>query len=317
MKRIDRRELLGLAAAGAASTALSGLPGLARADAGSAAFRRLKHGAFEITIVTDGLMDLAAAGLASGKTLAEISAVVKTSGAAGDRYIQPTNVTFIRTASDLIAIDAGAGPNFMAGLGKLPDNLAAAGIDVKAVTKVVYTHGHPDHLWGTVDEFDDSLRFPNAEYMMSEAELALWNAADAEKRLPADRANFVPGARRNIAGIKERLKTLKPGQDVVTGISLIDTAGHTQGHVSIEVAGTSGPLVVLGDALLNPVISFAHPDWRPASDHEPDRAAAMRAKLLDRLAADKAVLIGYHLPFPGTGRVEKRGSAYAYVPTEA
>ena len=82
-----------------------------------------------------------------------------------------------------------------------------------------------------------------------------------------------------------------------------DTAAHTQGHVSLELA--SG-LMVLGDALTHPIISFRHPDWRPAADHEPDRAIATRKKLLDRLSAEKLRVIGYHLPYPGTGGVERK-----------
>ena len=45
----------------------------------------------------------------------------------------------------------------------------------------------------------------------------------------------------------------------------------------------------------------------------PDQAAATRRTLLDRLAADRSRLIGFHLPYPGLGRVERTGSAYRYV----
>ena len=45
----------------------------------------------------------------------------------------------------------------------------------------------------------------------------------------------------------------------------------------------------------------------------PELGAATRAKLLDRLAADKARLIGFHLPYPGTGMVERQDGAYRFV----
>ena len=50
----------------------------------------------------------------------------------------------------------GSGDRFMPSAGKLWDNLKAAGIDKGKITKVIFTHGHPDHLWGTVDDLDDS-----------------------------------------------------------------------------------------------------------------------------------------------------------------
>jgi hypothetical protein len=77
--------------------------------------------------------------------------------------------------------------------------------------------------------------------------------------------------------------------------------------------GTEG-LVVLGDALTHSVISFAHHGWMPAAGHhDPERAAAVRTTLLDKLATDRQRVIGFHLPFPGIGYVERSGSSYRFV----
>ena len=96
------------------------------------------------------------------------------------------------------------------------------------------------------------------------------------------------------------------------GCGIIDTPGHTQGHVSLELSGGSG-VIVGGDALTHPLISFRHPDWRPTADHVPDQAVATRRKLLDRLATDRTKLIGFHLPYPGIGIVERKDRAYRFV----
>ena len=64
----------------------------------------------------------------------------------------------------------------------------------------------------------------------------------------------------------------KAGDDIVTGLRAIATPGHTQGHVSLELAGGDG-LIVGGDVLTHPLISFQHPEWRPTADHVPDQAA--------------------------------------------
>jgi hypothetical protein len=45
----------------------------------------------------------------------------------------------------------------------------------------------------------------------------------------------------------------------------------------------------------------------------PEQAAATRARLLDRLATDRAKLIGFHLPYPGVGIVERKDLAYRFV----
>ena len=205
----------------------------------------------------------------------------------------------------------GSGDRFMPTAGKLWDNLKAAGIDRSKITKVVFTHGHPDHLWGTVDELDD-LMLPDATFFAASAEWDFWHGENAARGLPSDRAGFVTGARRNYAAIKDKVKMVKPGDDVVAGLRIIDTAGHTQGHVSLEVAG-GDDLIVGGDALTHSLISFQHPDWKPPADHVPDQAIATRRKLLDRLATDRSKLIGFHLPYPGIGTVERTDSSYRFV----
>jgi hypothetical protein len=46
----------------------------------------------------------------------------------------------------------------------------------------------------------------------------------------------------------------------------------------------------------------------------PDQAITTCQKLLDRLATGRSKLIGFHLPYPGVGLVERKGSAYRFVP---
>jgi glyoxylase-like metal-dependent hydrolase (beta-lactamase superfamily II) len=263
-------------------------------------------------VISDGHLVLPTSFLAPDAPAEARAAALAAAGQRGEQFQSPTNVTLIRRGGDLILVDAGSGPNFMPTAGKLVENLEAAGIAADKITMVVFTHGHPDHLWGTVDGLDD-LTFPNASYVVAAAEWDFWNGENAARGLPAERIAFVTAARRNYARIKDEVRMVKPGDDIVTGLRVVDTPGHTQGHVSLEVAGGDG-LLVTGDALTHPVISFQYPQWRPAADHEPERAMATRAKLLDRLATDRMQLIGFHLPYPGIGRVERKDGAYRFVP---
>ncbi len=304
MLPLSRRSLL---AATAASLAARAMPALAAPAPFS-----FKHGAFEVTVVSDGHLVLPVSFLAPGAPPAERAALLKAAGETAEQYNSPTNVTLIRNANDLILVDMGSGDRFMPSAGKLWDNLKAAGVDKAKISKVIFTHGHPDHLWGTVDELDD-LTIPNATFYVAGAEWDFWSGENALRGLPQERAGFVTGARRNYAAIKDRVKMVKPGDDVVGGIKIIATPGHTQGHVSIELAGGDG-LIVGGDALTHPLISFQHPEWKPVADHVPDQAVATRARLLDRLATDRSKLIGFHLPYPGLGHVERKDSAYRFVP---
>ena len=302
MSHLSRRLLL---AATAASLAVRALPAFAAAPAS------FKHGAFDVTVVSDGHLVLPVSFLAPDAPPAERAELLKAAGQTAEQYNSPTNVTLIRTGGDLILVDMGSGDRFMPSAGKLWDNLKSAGIDKAKITKVIFTHGHPDHLWGAIDELDE-LVTPDAAFYVGAAEWDFWNGDNAVRGLPADRAGFVTGARRNYAAIKDRVKMFKPGDDIITGLSAVSTPGHTQGHVSLALAGGDG-LIVGGDVLTHQLISFQHPQWHPTADHVPVQAAETRRKLLDRLATDRSKLIGFHLPYPGVGTVERKDGAYRFV----
>jgi glyoxylase-like metal-dependent hydrolase (beta-lactamase superfamily II) len=123
----------------------------------AAAPHRLKLGAFEIIVLSDGHLTVATRFLARGASEAEIMSAAEVGTAT---ISPPCNVTLVRTATDSILIDVGAGPHFMPGAGKLAENMDAAGIDRRSISKIILTHAHPDHLWGLLDDFDDTRCFP-------------------------------------------------------------------------------------------------------------------------------------------------------------
>jgi glyoxylase-like metal-dependent hydrolase (beta-lactamase superfamily II) len=303
MLNVNRRVFLAASAAGFLARTL---------PAFAAAPYAIKHGAFELTVVSDGHLVLPTSFLAPDAPPAERDALLKAAGQTGEQYNSPTNVTLIRSGTDLILVDMGSGDRFMPTAGKLWDNLKTAGIDKAKITKVIFTHGHPDHLWGAIDELDE-LIMPDATFYVASAEWNFWTGDNATRGLPAERAGFVTGARRNYAAIKGKMKMVKGGDEIVPGLRIADTPGHTQGHVSLELVGGDG-LIIGGDALIHPLISFQHPEWKPLADHVPDQAVATRRKLLDRLATDRSILIGFHLPYPGVGTVERKDRAYRFIP---
>src|SRR5262245_40004331 len=304
---IDRRRLLAGAAAVLATAPLAGaIPARAAAPLYSFA-----HGAFEITVVSDGHFVLPPPGVAADVGFLypdtprqELAAFLPSVGLSIERVQLPNNVALIRAASDLILVDTGAGSSWQPTSGKLAENLEAAGIDRAAITKVVFTHAHPDHLWGVADD-SGALRFPNASYFVAENEWNFWMAEDVANRLPENFRRFALGAKRDFSRIKDRLQTLKPGDEIVSGVRVLDTAGHTPGHISLEIAGSDG-LIVVGDVVANAVVSFAHPEWRFAIDSIAELAITSRRRLLDRAANDKTRLLGSHWPYPGLGTAERK-----------
>lgn len=270
-----------------------------------------KHGDFEITVLSDGSLTLPANLLGADTSAEERKAFLEAAGITGENFTGATSPVLIRAGSDVILLDNGSGAGFQPTSGKLLENMAAAGIDPASITKVVFTHGHPDHMWGTAA--DGALRFPNAAYYSGAAEWDFWNGPDILTQMPQDMHGMVTNTQGQYATVKEKVTMIKPGDEIVTGIRALDTAGHTPGHLSFEIAGGEG-LIIVADALTVPAVFFPHPEWKFGFDANHDLAIAARKSLLDRAATDRVKLLGYHWPYPGIGFAERKDTAYQYVP---
>jgi glyoxylase-like metal-dependent hydrolase (beta-lactamase superfamily II) len=301
-----RREFIAgsVAALGVAAT---GLPATVAHAAGVHTF---SMGDMALTVLSDGVFNLPTRLLNRDMEPAQIETVLAGALSAPGHVQYDVNVTLVRRGKELILIDAGAGSTWEPTVGKLAERLAAAGVDPKSVTKVVVTHAHPDHVWGLVDDFDE-LRFPNAAHFMPAAEVNYWRQVDAAS-LPARMQGVAAGAKRVIGSVDERLTVVPADTEILPGMSYVAMPGHTPGHCAVRVESGSGGVIVAADTVFHPVISFAHPDWQPASDMDGAMAAASRRRLLDIAATDKLSMIAYHIPFPGIGRVERHAAAYRW-----
>ncbi|NRG19299.1 MBL fold metallo-hydrolase [Rhizobiales bacterium] len=222
------------------------------------------------------------------------------------------NLTLLRDGGRIVLFDAGSGSRFVPSAGKMMHAFKEIGLDPSQVTHVVFTHAHPDHIWGILDDFDDVM-FPDAELMISAAEWDYWWNPATIDTLPEARKPFAVGAKRSLEAIEDQVTRFHPGEEILPGVLALDTNGHTPGHMSFEIAKGGESVLVLGDAITHAYISFAHPEWPNGADHDTEKGIATRKLLLDKLALEQTRIIGFHLPYPGFGRVEKSGTAYRYV----
>jgi len=300
-----RRDVLKTVAALAAGTGLT-LPAYAASST-------LVLGDKELRTVSDGHMNLPLSFVLPDTPRDDLAPLFAAYGLPMDGLHPDCNPTLLKTGDRLVLFDAGAGPAFMTTTGKLAANLDAAGIDTASMTDVILTHAHPDHIWGVVDDFDELL-FSQAAYHISRAEWDFWRADETLSRMPENRKSFVVGARNRFAAIEGRARFFKGGDEIVSGVEAVATPGHTPGHTSFAVHGGGETVMVIGDALSNIAVSFERPDWHWGADVDRNLGAQTRFRLLDRLAADRTRLIGFHLPYPGEGRVETKGNAYRFAP---
>ena len=306
-RSLSRRDMLslsgGLALAAALTTAL---------PRRAAALGTFELGDKSLSIVSDGNLVLPLDFAFPAPPRQELTGLLADYGLPTDALYPDCNVTILRNGERTVLFDVGSGANFMPTAGRLAGNLAEAGIDPSEVTDVIFTHAHPDHLWGLVDDFDE-LVFPEANYHMSRAEWDFWASDDTVNLMPEARRGFAVGARNRFDYLEESINLFGGGDEVVPGVEAVDTAGHTPGHTSFVVHAGSDSVMITGDAITNVAVSFERPDWPSGSDQDADMGAKTRARLLDRLVADGTGIVGFHLPHPGAGKVERKGTAYRFA----
>ncbi|SNR49190.1 MBL fold metallo-hydrolase [Puniceibacterium sediminis] len=314
--RPTRRDILKMSSALPAVTLSAGVA--ASAELGPVGNLNPAHvtfalGEMKLTIVSDGFFNRPASTIAVNADPVARNAFLAAHFLPLDGGYSHTNHIVIDSGDSRVLIDVGSGDRFMPTTGRLMANLAAAGIDPGSITHVIITHAHPDHIWGIRDGFDEAI-LPGIPYYMGETERTFWMDEGLINRVPAELQQFVLGAQNSIDVDGADWTLLQPDQEVVPGIRVIATPGHTPGHMSVAIESEGEQLFVLGDAMTNPYLDFAHPDWVNEADMDGNQTIATRRRLLDMAATDRIAVLGYHFPFPGIGNVMRDGDAYRFIP---
>lgn len=310
----SRRDILAMAAAAPALT----LPAVTRAELGAPATGNPTHFAFtlgeaKITVISDGSLQLPADGLGVNADPEEVKAFLERHFLSPETNYSHTNHLLVEIGAATVLVDVGSGNRFLDTAGRLMANLDAAGIDPSTITHVVITHAHPDHIWGIRDDFDEAI-LPDAAYFLGKAEHDFWMQDGLASQVPAEMQQFVVGAQNSIRVDGAEWDLMSDGQEIVPGLRVIDTPGHTPGHMSLIVESNGQQLLATGDAMSHAYTNFAHPEWYNSFDMDGDVTVTTRKRLLDMAVADRMAVLGYHFPFPGVGHVMREGDAYRFVP---
>ena len=273
-------------------------------------------GDIEVLVISDGVLPIAAETLAYDTYSADLAAWLDDKFLPKDVLDWPLNVVVVRSGGRTILVDAGLGVEFpdFPRAGQTVHRLEAAGIDPSAVTDVVLTHLHMDHVGGLLTQgLKERLR-PDLRGHVASAEAEFWEAPDfSNTHMPAP----VPDALRSIASrfldeYRGQMRTFESEYEVAPGVLISRTGGHTPGHSIVRLASGGDRLTFAGDAVFE--VGFENPEWHNGFEHDPDEAARVRIQLLRELAATGEALVATHLPFPSVCHVATAGDVFRCVP---
>ncbi len=313
MNPTARRSFLQQATSAAALATVPAAFAAAPMSAGTAvSAHRMKLGAFEVTTILDGFIDLPPTVLQGDADVIKRS--LETAGLAFAPMRTSVNCFLVNTGAKLVMIDCGGAKMLGPNAGRMPQALAQLGIDAAQVDEVYITHMHGDHLHGAVTP-EGAKVFPNAVLRIAKPDLDYWASAAVEAAAPADQKGRFVAAKRALAAYGDRLQAFELGTELTPGIRSVAAVGHTPGHSCYLLSSGEAKLLLLGDTMHVAAVQFPRPEITVLFDFRQDQARSRRQELFDMAVNDNLLIGAVHLPFPGIGRLRKRdGGGYAYDP---
>lgn len=168
----------------------------------------------------------------------------------GDKYRLPNGFFLIRGNGENILVDTGtatneeiAAMNFtqLAESRSFEEVLAAEGVDPLSITKVIMTHLHWDHCWNLN-------KLPNAKVYVQKRELT-----HAMSPYPPERRSFgyIDGyTDPHWLAAASQIVPLEGDTEILPGLRVITTGGHTYGGQSVLVDTAQGTYAIVGDFVL-------------------------------------------------------------------
>lgn len=320
MLTINRRRIMLTAAAGLLTA--PALPKLAQAQAaplqlnGNVGHYRFQVGDIAATVLSDGNISGPTTVYAGDAPEQELHAVLRNAFLPTDMMTLNMNILLLELGGRRILLEAGAGQTMGPNGGRLFENLRAIGLSAEDIDLIVISHTHPDHV-GNLRAADGSRAFPRATVMIPADDWAFFVTQDPDLSympVPEDfRQRFAANIRQSVEPWLNDVELYEAGQEIVPGLTTIPAIGHTPGMANFLVQSGDQQLLLTADLAYHPVVNIDN-NWRPGPDRDQETAALSRRRIFDMAAADGVLVLGFHYPFPGLGRMLRTDTGYAWVP---
>jgi glyoxylase-like metal-dependent hydrolase (beta-lactamase superfamily II) len=255
---------------------------------------RITIGNVEIVAFVDIPFELPWGMVFPGKTDAEIQPYRNMYPAATGRIGASTQAGAyaLRSGGKTVLCDTGLGPgpiDFLGGKGgRLLDDMRDKGVDPASVDVVIMTHLHSDHVGWNLDKPTGKPHFPNARYLVPQADWDFFTAALAanpqmEQVTPLEDLGLLELITGDVA--------------VTSEITTHPTPGHTPGHLSLLVTSSGEKALVTGDVAHHPA-QVDRTDWSPVFDTDSAASSNTRARIMEVLEAEGMTAAFCHFPEP-------------------
>lgn len=189
--------------------------------------------------------------------------------------------------------------------GRMLESLAALGRRPEDIQRVLLTHLHSDHVGWLVDQENGGAVFTRATHLVGSGEREHWPGSEDPFAPPQPVQDFLAGA-----GI-----AVSDGHEVMPGVTVVETHGHTPGHVSVVLSSGTARAIILGD-VVHCAVQLQEADWACFADVDPKRARETRDRLWAELEASSTVAAASHMSDYSFGRIAPAEGAHQWLMAE-
>lgn len=187
----------------------------------------------------------------------------------------------------------------------IEESMAKIGLTPKDIQIVINTHFHFDHAGGDTTRTNGGRivpTFPNAEYYVQHGEWQLAMTPNERTRSSYLLENY------EVLSKLDRLNLLDGNAQIIPGIQVVKTPGHTEHHQSVIVQSEGETVCFLGDLI--PTSSHLPLPYIMGYDLFPLTTLETKRKLLEQAHEEGWVLVFQHDPKVRMGRLEKIDGRY-------
>ncbi len=227
---------------------------------------------------------------------------------------QALNCLLVETPSGRVLVETGIGERMddhhkaqrgVRGKAILP-SLREAGFDPDSVDYVALSHLHFDHAGGLLTT-EGEYAFPNARIVAQADE---WDfALGGNPRLTASYEQ----AELRLAEAWARPGAADGDEEIIPGVEVRRTSGHSGGHQAIIVRGRDETVAFIGDLCMRPW--SANPKWITSFDDFPLTSVEVKSALFAEAAEEGWTIVLSHEPRQPVGVLRPYKDKYRFEPT--
>ncbi|MEO0291044.1 MAG: MBL fold metallo-hydrolase [candidate division WOR-3 bacterium] len=211
-----------------------------------------------------------------------------------------------------ILIDNGTGNKYsekefeIYGIKLKNDPFKIYGIRKEEITHVVLTHLHFDHAGGSTEYIDDklSISYPNAIFYVQNKEFEDAMNPNERTRASYKKENFEPIYKEG------KLFLIDGDMEILPGIKLIHTGGHTRGHQFVLIESKGEKAIYFGDIV--PTSYHVPLPYIMGYDTFPLITLEVRRKYYELASKEKWLTFFEHDPIPRAGLIKENDGKYFF-----